>query len=109
MFESYRVLDVRQSGEHSLVGLKSDRVSDETVTARLFDEVDRFLRGGRCDVLTMDLAGIEALPSSFVGRLVDLRRRVNVKLINVSDYVQLVLETSQLSRLFGLDEQGTAP
>lgn len=100
MFATNRVLDVRVTGARSIVGLKSDRLSDESVIERLFDEVDQFLRGGHCEVLVFDLAGIQALPSSLLGRLVDLRKRVRIELMHTSEYVQLVLETSRLTQFF---------
>lgn len=100
MFENYRVLDVQKTGPCSVVALKSDRLSDVTVVERLFDEIDQYLRSGECEVLVIDIDGIQTLPSSFLGRLVDLRRRVKVELKNPSDYVTLVLETAQLDKLF---------
>ena len=100
MFGSNRVLDVRSTGPRSVVGLKTDRINDEAVVVRLFDEIDQYLRGGPCDVLVIDIEGIQSLPSGFIGHLVNLRRQVRVELVNVSEYVQLVLETSQLTKLF---------
>lgn len=114
MFASNRVLDVRTSGPRSVVGLKSDRLSDESVIERLFDEIDQYLRGGPCDVLVIDVDGIQSLPSSLIGHLVDLRKRIRVELINTSEYVQLVLETSRLTKLFAPQPEsagsgGTSP
>lgn len=100
MSESYRVLDIRQTGTRSIVGLKSDRIGDESVVQRIFDELDRFLRSSDCEVLVIDVANLRSLPSAFIGQLVSLRRRVRIELQNVDEYVQLVLETARLSKLF---------
>lgn len=108
MPDSYRLLDVQQTGPRCVVGLKSDRVSDETVIMQLFDEFDHLLRTENCDVLVIDIAGLQSLPSSFIGHLVNLRRRIRIELDNPSDYVQLVLETSRLSKLFE-PEAGSRP
>lgn len=100
MTDSSRLVDVQQSGPRTLVGLKSDRLSDETLVQRLFDELDRLVRSTGCEVLAIDLDGIRLLPSNFIGQLVSLRRRVKIELVNTSEYVQLVLQTARLSKLF---------
>jgi anti-anti-sigma regulatory factor len=100
MTESYRVVDVRESGPRTLVGLKSDRLGDETLVQRLFDELDQLVRSSGCEVLVIDLEGVTLLPSSFIGQLVSLRRRVKIELSNTGEYVGLVLETARLSKLF---------
>jgi len=100
MADSNRVVEVRQSGPRTLVALKSDRLNDEMVVQRLFDELDHLVRSNGCDELAVDLEGIHLLPSNFIGQLVSLRRRVKIELVNTSEYVQLVLQTARLSKLF---------
>jgi anti-anti-sigma regulatory factor len=100
MTDLYRVVDVRQSGPRTLVGLKSDRLNDETLVQRLFDELDQLVRTSGCEVLVVDIEGVRLLPSSFIGQLVSLRRRVKIELLNTGEYVQLVLQTARLNKLF---------
>lgn len=100
MADSYQVVEVRESGPRALVGLKTDRLGDESLLQRLFDELDQLVRSSGCEVLVIDLEGIRLLPSSFIGQLVSLRRRVRIELVNTSEYVELVLQTARLSKLF---------
>jgi anti-anti-sigma regulatory factor len=100
MTDSYQVVEIRQSGPQALVGLKSDRLNDETLVQRLFDELDQLVRSSGCEVLVIDVEGVTLLPSSFIGQLVSLRRRIRIELVNTSEYVQLVLETARLNKLF---------
>jgi anti-sigma B factor antagonist len=100
MTDSFQVVDVRETGPRSMVGLKSDRLSDESIVQRLFDELDQLVRTSGCEVLAIDLEGIRLLPSHFIGQLVSLRRRVRIELLNTSEYVGLVLQTARLSKLF---------
>lgn len=100
MADSYRMVEVRERGPRTVMGLKSDRLSDESVLQRLFDELDQLVRSSGCEVLVIDIEGLRSLPSSLIGQLVSLRRRIPIELINAGEYVQLVLETARLSRLF---------
>ena len=69
------------------------------------DHLDKIIEARHTTILIFDLAGITGLPSDMLGVLVGLqRRKIEIRLFNITKEVQLILETTNLDKLFDIRE-----
>ena len=69
------------------------------------DHLDKIIEARNTKTLIFDLAGITGLPSDMLGVLVGLQRRnIEIRLFNVTTEVRVILETTNLERLFDVRE-----
>ena len=69
------------------------------------DHLDKIIEARHTNKLIFDLAGITGLPSDMLGVLVGLqRRKIEIRLFNVTNEVRLIVETTNLKRLFDVRE-----
>lgn len=103
MSREYRVIEVKQMGRSPIVAFRVADPADEATGVAFVDEINHVIRETGCRTLTLDLSGLKTVRSSFLGHLVALRRRVKIRLRNASEYVRLVLQTSQFDKLFEIE------
>ena len=80
-------------------------LASQTFIGEAPEHLERIVEEHQSKVLVIDLAGVTALPSAMLGVLVGLQHRdVETRLFNVTDDVRLILEATNLDRVFDLRE-----
>ena len=69
------------------------------------EHLDKIIEKHDIKVAIFDLAGVTGLPSDMLGVLVALnRRKIQIRLFNITPEVRLILETTRLDDLFEIRE-----
>jgi len=69
------------------------------------EHLDKIIEKRHTKILIFDLTGITGLPSDMLGVLVGLQHRgIEIRLFNITDEVQMILETTRLNDLFDVRE-----
>jgi hypothetical protein len=103
------IFTVKEPGDRTVVGLRDWPSLREmffspeqpALLVRMRTELEGLVTESQCKVVTIDLAPVDFLPSVFLGQLVEIHRRgVTVELLNPSQVVREMLESTKLNELF---------
>lgn len=104
MATPYGVLEVRQTGSRCVVGLRTTNVQNPATMNQILQDLEQIQQDFPCEVLALDIQGVQALPSYLVGHLVALRKHVRIELLNTNESVRPVLEAARLTKVFDLPD-----
>lgn len=101
------VLKIYEAGPLTVVGFAGKDCPDEVCIAAYRDQLMRLIDEVRCEVLAVDLTGVQLVPSGMLGLLTSLRKRVQrLELYNPSEDVRDVLRLTKLDQLFEIKNMG---
>lgn len=96
-------LDVRSSGEVTIIGFAESDLESEVEIQEIGDELYRLVAGGVTRI-ALDFSDVHHVASSLLGKLIGLYRRVHavhgrVVLFGLSPYMRTIFEVGRLDRL----------
>jgi anti-anti-sigma factor len=101
---TYQQLQVERSGAVFCVRLRQPRLEEDDLQ-EMADEISRLIADWDCRLLTLSLRELECLYSTFLGKLLMIRRRLlecggKLTLCDVAPHVLEVFEVCRLTPLF---------
>jgi anti-sigma B factor antagonist len=98
-------VDLRDDGDRSVLALTGELDLDSV--GQLRQRAQEQVAAGRCQTLTLDMAGLTFIDSSGLGLLIDLRRLalgagIGFEMVNVPSGPARVIAIAGLTETFGL-------
>jgi anti-sigma B factor antagonist len=93
--------EVYEPGPLTVIGFGTRDMLDQFDLAACRGDVFDLIRDYRCQMLAIDLTGIQIIPSGLLGLLVSVHQQeISVCLFNPSEDLREVLQITKLDRLF---------
>jgi anti-sigma B factor antagonist len=93
--------EVYEPGPLTVIGFGTRDTLDQFDLAACRNEVFDLIRDHHCQMLAIDLTGIQIIPSGLLGLLVSVHQQeISVCLFNPSEDLREVLQITKLDRLF---------
>ena len=100
-----KLLEVRDSGDVTIVGFVNQPFLGATQVKAIAKEMVEILQQHRPSVLQFDMSGVALITSDMLGYLLSLRGDgLDVVLYNPSEDVRQVLNTTKLDSLFNVEQ-----
>lgn len=94
-------LEVYEPGPLTVIGFGTRYTLEQFDLAACRTDVFNLIRDHHCQVLAIDLTGIQIIPSGLLGLLVSVHQQeISVCLFNPSEDLREVLQITKLDRLF---------
>ncbi|MCA9068921.1 MAG: hypothetical protein KDA84_08365 [Planctomycetaceae bacterium] len=104
MANSTGVLEIHSNENEAIVRFRSQDFPDDSVIEQTQQELDAYLDGNNCEILTFNLDGVVIIPSTMLGLLLAYRQRgFRIRIVNPSEHVIAVLKVTKLTTKIEVD------
>jgi anti-anti-sigma regulatory factor len=117
MSDKLPVFVVKETGERPVIAFRDWDVVrhrlfylEEAYVAGVKKEVEQLFANNRCDVVAIDMAGVDVVPSTFLAVLVALSAgELRIELLNASKSFLRLLETTKIGQFVVCRDAESSP